>query len=246
MTLTQAACAIVMACLATAGPDGHGDQSAVPDPAPVMQVRPCDDFELDGTGRARAWETTGWTPLNRRETGGLDYTARVKMLYSGTGLYVLLEATDRRLTATLSDFGNLWTEDVFEVFLWPDQRVPIYFEYEVSPLGAELPLLIPNLDGDVHGWRPWRDEPARRIRKVVSVIGGAQRSGADIDGWRAEIFLPYDLLRPLPNRVPRPGTRWRANIYRIDYDREPSTSWDWARVGPSFHEFQKFGTLVFR
>jgi 3-hydroxyisobutyrate dehydrogenase-like beta-hydroxyacid dehydrogenase len=30
-----------------------------------------------------------------------------------------------------------------------------------------------------------------------------------------------------------------------DYDGGKQSSWDWSRVGPSFHEFQKFGTLVF-
>ncbi len=31
----------------------------------------------------------------------------------------------------------------------------------------------------------------------------------------------------------------------MDYDEAQPASWDWARVGPSFHEFRKFGTLVF-
>jgi len=212
-----------------------------------MHVAACDDFDIDGTGRSPAWESVSWTSLNRREPEGLDYPARVRMLYSATGLYLLLDAGDRRLTAThTEDFADLWTEDVFEVFIWPDERFPIYFEYEISPLGAHLPLLVPNFDGELHGWRPWRDEPRRRIRKAVSVSGGPQRPGASITGWRAEVFVPYDLLKPLQNVPPTPGTRWRANFYRIDYDRASSTSWDWARVGPSFHEFQKFGTLVFQ
>ena len=64
-------------------------------------------------------------------------------------------------------------------------------------------------------------------------------------GWRAEVFIPYELLAPLRNVPPKPATRCRANFYRMDYDASPPSSWDWARVGPSFHEFQKFGTLVF-
>jgi hypothetical protein len=31
----------------------------------------------------------------------------------------------------------------------------------------------------------------------------------------------------------------------MDYDDGRKTGWDWARVGLSFHEFTKFGTLVF-
>jgi hypothetical protein len=30
----------------------------------------------------------------------------------------------------------------------------------------------------------------------------------------------------------------------MDYDGKP-TQWDWAPVGPSFHEYEKFGDLVF-
>ena len=47
-----------------------------------------------------------------------------------TGLYFLMEGTDRTLTATMNeDFMDLWKEDVFEVFLWTDERFPVYFEY---------------------------------------------------------------------------------------------------------------------
>ena len=44
---------------------------------------------------------------------------------------------------------------------------------------------------------------------------------------------------------PRPHTRWRANFYRVDYDDGRGIGWDWSRVGPSFHEFKKFGVLEF-
>jgi hypothetical protein len=52
-------------------------------------------------------------------------------------------------------------------------------------------------------------------------------------------------LRPLQNVPPKPGTRWRANFYRMDHDDGKTTQWEWARVGPSFHEFQKYGELTF-
>ncbi len=77
------------------------------------------------------------------------------MLYSKTGVYVLFEGADKRITATKSeDYLDLWTEDVYECFFWTDERHPIYFEYEISPLGFELPILVPNFDGKFLGWRP--------------------------------------------------------------------------------------------
>ena len=91
-------------------------------------------------------------PSAARQSGGQPYESRFKVLYSNTGLYFLMEGTDRTLTATMNeDFMDLWKEDVFEVFLWTDERFPVYFEYEISPLDRELPILIPNFGGTVPG-----------------------------------------------------------------------------------------------
>jgi hypothetical protein len=213
---------------------------------PELRVHATQDFKVTGDGSAQAWEKAEWQPLHRRTAEGNPYQTRIKVLYSQKGLYVLMDATDKKLTATRTeDFDNLWEEDVFEVFLWTDERDPLYFEYEISPLNVELPILIPNLEGKFLGWRPWHYEGDRKTRKATSAVGGPLKSGASVRGWKAEVFIPYELLTPLRNVPPKPGTRWRANFYRMDYDDGKTTSWDWARVGPSFHEFGKFGTLVF-
>lgn len=220
--------------------------SAAVMPSVEMKVVRTEDFEITGDARAPAWNRANWTPLQRRGENGAEYDTRIKTLYSTTGIYTLMQATDAVLNATKTDdFLDLWTEDVFEVFLWTDERFPIYFEYEISPLGFELPILIPNLDNRFMGWRPWFYSKDRQIRKATSVSGGVKEPGAKITGWTAEVFIPYALLNPLTNVPPKPGSRWRANFYRMDYDGGKTTSWDWARVGPSFHEYRKFGALLF-
>jgi hypothetical protein len=212
----------------------------------VMRVRQTEDFTVTGAGDSTAWEKTAWEPLNLRSSDSHQYATHVKMLYSKTGLYVLMEAEDGMITATMKeDFLNLWNEDVFEFFLWPDEKYSVYFEYEISPLGFELPIIIPNFDGKFLGWRPWHYEGERKTQKATTVTGGPKQPGAKITGWKAEVFVPYELLKPLQNVPPQQGTRWRANFYRVDYDQGKTTSWDWARVGSSFHEFDKFGTLIF-
>ena len=212
----------------------------------LLTVRRTEDFAVNGRGDSPDWARAAWEPLHARGTGGNPYQTRVKMLYSQTGLYVLMEAEDRAITATMNeDFLDLWNEDVFEFFLWPDERYPVYFEYEISPLGYELPILIPNFDGQFLGWRPWHYEGSRRTRKATATMGGPRQSGATVTGWTAEVFVPFELLKPLRNVPPQPGARWRANFYRMDYDDGKGIAWDWARVGPSFHEFNKFGVLSF-
>lgn len=212
----------------------------------TIHISSCADFKVTGRGDASAWSQVAWVPLTCRPGGSLEYRSQFKMLYSTTGIYVLFEGEDKKLTATMrEDFLDLWNEDVFECFFWTDEAHTLYFEYEISPLGFELPILIPNLNGKFLGWRPWHYEGDRRTTKAVTMIGGPQESGAAISGWRAEVFFPYDLFRPLGNVPPKPGTRWRANFYRVDYDADQPTSWEWARVGSSFHDFRNFGTLVF-
>jgi hypothetical protein len=213
---------------------------------PTLQVKTTDDFQVTGTGDHGSWRQTEWTTLRRRQPDGHPYESRFKALYSTTGLYFLMEGTDRKLTATMSeDFKDLWTEDVFEVFLWTDERYPVYFEYEISPLNRELAILVPNFGGEFLGWRPWHYERNRLVRKATTTIGGPKESHASIEGWRAEFFIPYALLKPLQNVPARPGTHWRANVYRMDHDEGRTTEWEWARVGKSFHEHEKFGVLVF-
>jgi predicted TIM-barrel fold metal-dependent hydrolase len=213
---------------------------------PSYRVPRTEDFNVTGDGAAAAWNSADWASLRRRTDQGHDYEARFKVLYSQRGLYVLMDGTDRKLTATMTeDFQNLWTEDVFEVFLWPDEREAVYFEYEISPLGQELPILVPNMQGKFFGWLPWHYGGARKIAKATAVRGGEKKSGSAISGWTAEMFFPYELLKPLENVPPQPGTTWRANFYRMDYDDGKNSGWDWSRVGPSFHEYSKFGSLIF-
>jgi hypothetical protein len=223
-----------------------GVVQAQPQDKPQITVKLVDDFQVTGNGDHASWRQAEWTSLRRRQADGHPYESRVKVLYSKTGIYFLMEGTDKKLTSTMSeDYMDLWKEDVFEVFLWPDERYPVYFEYEISPLNHELPILIPNFGGQFLGWRPWHYDGERQIHKATSAMGGPKQSQAAIDGWRAEFMIPYAVLRPLQNVPPQPGTTWRANFYRMDHDDGKMTQWEWAPVGPSFHEYEKFGRLVF-
>jgi type 1 glutamine amidotransferase len=215
-------------------------------PRPTVVVKRTEDFEFSGDGSAAAWNSVPWTDLHVRPGGAHNYATRFKTLWSSTGLYLLMDGEDSKLTAQLNaDNAHLWTEDVYEAFFWTDEKHPLYFEYEISPLGYELPILVPNFDGKFLGWLPWMYDGKRKTRKAVKIIGGEPRTGADIKGWRAELFFPWDLFRPLPNVPPKPGGEWRANFYRMDYDAGQRTQWDWSRVGDSFHDYHKFGTLRF-
>src|SRR5438093_13559561 len=76
-----------------------GRVHAQADDRPRLSVRHAEDFAISGTGDQPAWQRLEWTSLRRRQTDGHPYDSRFKMLYSATGLYFLMEGTDRTLTA---------------------------------------------------------------------------------------------------------------------------------------------------
>jgi hypothetical protein len=205
-----------------------------------------DDFELDGSGSSAAWNAAEWMPIIAIK-GISSAATRCKIAYSSTGIYCLFDCDDHLLKCSdLKDHDDLWNEDVVEAFFWPDESQQLYFEYELSPLGMELPLLIPNHQGEFMGWTPWHYHGDRRTRRATAVRGGPKQPGATITGWSAEIFIPFALLRGLGNVPPAPGTQWRTNFYRIDYDGNEQTLFAWSTgVRNSFHDLKNFGTLTF-
>lgn len=212
-----------------------------------LQVKKTEDFSINGKGTASSWSSAKWVDIPQRNqaAGSSSLKTRMKTLYSDAGIYFLFECEDERLSATMdADFLKLWKEDVVEVFLWPDLNYPVYFEYEISPLNYELPLLISNKEGDLARWRPYMYEEDRKTRHKTTARGGPRESNAAITQWTAEFFIPFKLLRPLTNTPPTSGTEWKANFYRVDYDKETST-FAWQPVEKTFHDYNNFGTLLF-
>lgn len=211
-----------------------------------ITVKKTSDFTVTGSGSAKEWSKAEWINLPLRTGNGKDLTTKFRTLYSDKGIYFLFDCLDNKLTSKMdADFLDLWTEDVVEVFLWTDESSPVYFEYEISPLGYELPLLISNEQGELLRWMPFHYEENRKVIHATAVRGGEKKSMADVKAWTAEFFFPWKIFKPLNNNVPKTGTTWRANMYRVDYDVNNRNSWTWQPVNKSFHDYERFGTLVF-
>jgi hypothetical protein len=217
------------------------DAQSTRDSGEPLTIRRTENFDISGKGTAAAWKSTEWITLEKRK-GAADYRTRVRLLYSETGIYTIFSCEDKKITATLKeDFAKLWTEDVVEIFFWTDDAEPLYFEYELSPLNYELPILVPNMNGDFLGWRPWQYEGERKTRHATHIV---RDQNGNVSEWIAEFFIPYALLKPLKNVPPKKGTSWRVNMYRIDHDQH-NTSWSWKPVQKSFHDYEKFGVMKF-
>lgn len=212
----------------------------------TLNVKKCIDFPLTGTGVNPQWAQAPWNNMSLMDETKEEYITRFKMLYSEKGIYVLGNCEDKRISTDYkTDQGDIWNGDVFEVFLQTDKNNPLYFEYEINPLSTELVILVPNNEGEFYGWSPWHYEGDRKIIKAVKIHDGKSESGASIKGWTVELFFPFALFSGLKNVPSVSGTEWRGNFYRMDYDTGKQIKWGWKSVEGSFHEYDKFGTIIF-
>ena len=208
----------------------------------VMPVVACSDFVITGDGSNPEWNKTSWVTLTQEESAS-PYFTRFKILYSPRGIYCLYLCGDKNITATMKGENlDIYREDVIEAFFWADESVPVYFEYELSPLNYELVLMVPNYHGDFLGWIPWHYSGDRLTRHAVSMTHNDKDNS--LLSWTGEFFIPFELLKPMVQTPPVKGTRWRANFYRIDYDQPPG-HWLWMPVLTNFHDYQHFGTILF-
>lgn len=215
------------------------------DPINEIKIKKTANFKITGDGSSQNWNNTEWINIPLR-SGTRSLETKAKILYSDSGIYYFFFCQDDKITSTMTaDFLDLWKEDVVEVFLWPDESITVYFEYEISPLGYELPILISNENMDLVRWMPFHYDADRKTAHGTSVLGGEKKSNAGITAWTAEFYIPFKLLRPLKNISPRPGTKWRTNMYRFDYDDNNRVSFSWQLTERGFHDYPKFGTLIF-
>jgi hypothetical protein len=165
--------------------------------------------ELNSEPDSKAWAQAGTGWIEKDCTHQIDYPklkTEVRGFWSDSHLYLLFICPYTELNLWLpadhsKDRLKLWDRDVVEFFLgddWTD--IKHYREFEIAPTGDYIDLAI-DLNKDSYdanwnsGWqRQGRIDEKRHI-------------------WYAAARVP---LRAVSEQPVKPGTRWRANLYRID------------------------------
>src|SRR5262245_11223843 len=75
-------------------------QPSSPSTHPELKVRSTEDFTVNGRGDAPAWKSVDWNTMNVRQDVNDAYATRFKILYSTKGIYVLMDAADKKLTSS--------------------------------------------------------------------------------------------------------------------------------------------------
>ncbi|MGI9167198.1 MAG: carbohydrate-binding family 9-like protein [Pyrinomonadaceae bacterium] len=219
----------------------NGQESRVP----VYEVRrTAIPIKVDGKLNDRAWAKA---PLVGDFVNNLDgsqsmYKTEARVLYDDNFLYFAFRAVDDNIWSTMKRRDqHLWEEEVVEVFLQADPLQPGYIELEVNPLGTILDLYMLAARKPLH-YESWNSE---KLRWGVQVFGTVDGKGGDKE-WTCEMALPMEDIVTAPHRPPKPGDRWRMNLFRGERFPKPADlAWS-PTLQADFHIPKRFGEIVCR
>lgn len=196
------------------------------------------DWVPDGRLDEVEWSRAKPFPLEQQSADGVvraELSTVCRALWSDGFLYLSFECPYSELT----DFGpaqagervvksaSLWDRDVVEFFCAPDPaKLTHYTEYEWAPNNEALDLRIRRPEFDFK----WSSRMEWKVR--VDPVGKV---------WTCEARIP---LESLAEKRPVAGTRWRANLYRIDRANRAFLASNPVLSG-SFHTPGRFGWLEF-
>ncbi|MFN2414171.1 MAG: carbohydrate-binding family 9-like protein [Pyrinomonadaceae bacterium] len=218
-------------------------QARKPTPPTYEVLRASSPIKVDGRLDEAAWGAAKPVGpfVRNRDGAAAPVETEAKVLYDERFLYFSFRVGDENVWATMRRRDqHLWHEEVVEVFLQADPRVPNYIELEVNPLGTLLDIYLLDRRKNL----PYESWNSAGVRWAVRVEGKVDGRPGD-RGWTCEIALPLEDVATAPHLPPRPGDRWRTNLYRVESRPEPL----WLAWSPTlegdFHVPPMFGEIIF-
>jgi hypothetical protein len=206
---------------------------SLPPPA-VKASRIEKDFLPDGDLAKPQWQKASATRMEctMNATARPELSTAVRFLWSSEYLY--LGYTCPYTEINVFDPPQLdrkriglWERDVVEAYFGTDDaNHNHYTEFEVSPSNERLDLMV-DLPKKDFAWDS----------KFISAV----KVDPTTKTWTAEWRIP---LASLSDSRPKPGTRWRLNLYRLDRAGKGFLSWN-PTLTDTAHTPERFGVLEF-
>ena len=208
---------------------------------------------IDGLPNDAAWRdaqvignfTQTWVAPNHPAKSRT--TAR--LLWDDQNLYFLAEMDDLDVFADITRHnGDLWNNDVFELFLKPSATGLGYYEFEINPNNATLEVYFPSRGSG--GLRRWAKPDAFHLETKVTMRGGStlnNPSDRDI-GWVVEGRIPWSDFAPTGGK-PNVGDEWRFALCRFDFsvqNEQPEMSSSAPLKEAQFHRYEDYTVLKFK
>lgn len=141
---------------------------------------------------------------------------QVAFAWDEAALYVAGWLPDRDIRATLTERDDpIWKEEVFEVFVFGDERRARYLELQVSPRGVLF-------DAKFERYRKGDESWTSSFDAAVAVDGTIEAPDDVDDGWTTEFAIPWSEICAHTEVAcpPGPGTSLRLNTFRFERPRK--------------------------
>lgn len=201
---------------------------------------------IDGKLGDNVWQRVPPISLVLAETGKPASKKTIaRMCWDEKNLYVSFECEDADVWGTYTKRDDpVYIEEVVEIFVSPDCNLKAYYEINVSPRNVVFDSLIgdPVKGSPTTAIATWNCEG---IGSAVAVNGTLDNRDDVDEGWATEISMPFACLG---RSAPKPGERWRLNLYRIDLKPVPVEFQAWSPTyydPAAFHIPERFGTVIF-
>lgn len=250
----------VLVLSASCTSEGQGHEADGP-PATPVAVAAVPAFEcrfatgpitVDGKADEPAWAAAqvidafqiSWAPAGPARTPRSP--TRARLLWDDEHLYFFAEMRDRDLYADITQRqGELWYNDVFELFFKPAADKLAYYEFEVNAANATLELALPSRGAG--GYPRFKRNLSMQVKTAVVLQGTLNQYRDDDQGWSVEgRFRWRDFAET--GGAPKPGDAWAFNLCRYDYSVEfesPELTCVAPLTRPDYHRYEEFIPLRF-
>ena len=240
MTTTNPAIFLLIIGLSAAVASVAGQSRALP----VYEVsRTATPIKIDGKLDDAVWaKAPRFEDLRLNLDGATaNYQTEARALYDDTFLYFSFRSQDDNIWATYKTRDqHLWDEEVVEIFVQADPQQSSYIELEVNPLGTMLDIYLLDIRKPLR-YESWNSQ---KLKWAVNVLGTVDGKDGDRE-WTCEIALPLEDVVTAKHFPPRPGDRWKLNLYRMEQRPRPLLlAWS-PTFKDDFHLPEKFGAIVF-
>jgi len=203
---------------------------------------------VDGKADDAAWDAV--EPITEYFlTGSLappTETTSLKTCYDDKSVYFLYECSDKDVFALHDERDTaLWESDVVEVFFWPDEERPIYYEFEIAPNNVVFDARYVNT-GSGH-WRRWCQWDSG-IRSAATVHGTLNDWRDRDEGFTVEFAIPIAAFADVNGDKPLKGQTWRFAGVRFNYStdlKSPEGAVTSQDPRSDLHQYRGFAQLMF-
>lgn len=190
---------------------------ALPPLVYVSCLRAPEPITVDGVMSEAAWDTARPVTDFRlwdETLGEPTESTSVRFCYDDENLYAFFECDDPDLFAlNRGRDARIWESDCVELFLWPKESSPIYYEFEVSPENEIFDARFVNSgSGGFARWAAWDCE----VRTAVAVRGTVNDWQDEDEGYSVEMAIPLGALRESIGYQAVKGQTWRFAAVRCD------------------------------